>query len=61
VSCFVLSWSDFFYALILKRIKAVAAPVGIVDFAQYEGCEWGRSSQVAPSRCCRSSRGCAAT
>ena len=37
VLCFILSWDDFFYALILTRTKAMTAPVAIVDLIQYEG------------------------
>jgi multiple sugar transport system permease protein len=40
VLCFVFSWNDFFYALILTRTNAVTAPVAIVNFLQYEGWEW---------------------
>lgn len=42
VFCFVFSWSDFFYALILTRTNAITAPVAIVNFLQYEGWEWGK-------------------
>lgn len=42
VLCFVFSWNDFFYALILTRTNAMTAPVAIVNFLQYEGWEWGR-------------------
>jgi multiple sugar transport system permease protein len=42
VICFILSWNDFFYALILTRTKASTAPVEIVNFIQYTGWEWGR-------------------
>jgi len=42
VICFVLSWNDFFYALILTRTNASTAPVAIVNFIQYTGWEWGR-------------------
>jgi multiple sugar transport system permease protein len=40
VLCFVFSWNDFFYALILTRTQAITAPVAIVNFLQYEGWEW---------------------
>ncbi len=40
--CFIFSWSDFFYALILTRTNAMTAPVAIVNFLQYEGWEWGK-------------------
>jgi multiple sugar transport system permease protein len=42
VICFILSWNDFFFALILTRTKAMTAPVAIVNFMQYEGWEWGK-------------------
>ena len=42
VLCFIFSWSDFFYALILTRTNAITAPVAIVNFLQYEGWEWGK-------------------
>lgn len=42
VLCFVLSWNDFFYALVLTRTNASTAPVAIVNFIQYAGWEWGR-------------------
>jgi multiple sugar transport system permease protein len=42
VLCFVFSWNDFFYALILTRTQAMTAPVAIVNFMQYEGWEWGK-------------------
>ena len=40
VLCFVFSWSDFFFALILTRTNAVTAPVAIVNYLQYDGWEW---------------------
>jgi multiple sugar transport system permease protein len=42
VICFILSWNDFFFALILTRTQASTAPVAIVNFIQYAGWEWGR-------------------
>jgi multiple sugar transport system permease protein len=42
VLCFIFSWNDFFYALILTRTHAQTAPVAIVNFIQYEGWEWGK-------------------
>jgi multiple sugar transport system permease protein len=42
VICFILSWNDFFYALVLTRTNASTAPVEIVNFIQYAGWEWGR-------------------
>lgn len=42
VICFIMSWNDFFYALVLTRTSASTAPVAIVNFIQYSGWEWGR-------------------
>jgi len=42
VLCFIFSWNDFFYALILTRTHAITAPVAIVNFLQYEGWEWSK-------------------
>jgi multiple sugar transport system permease protein len=42
VLCFIFSWNDFFYALILTRTGAMTAPVAIVNFMQFEGWEWGK-------------------
>ena len=42
VLCFIFSWNDFFYALILTRTQAITAPVAIVNFLQYEGWEWAK-------------------
>jgi multiple sugar transport system permease protein len=42
IFCFILSWNDFFYALILTRSRAQMAPVAIVNFMNYEGWEWGK-------------------
>ncbi len=42
VICFIQSWNDFFFALVLTRTQASTAPVAIVGFMQYVGWEWGR-------------------
>ena len=42
VLCFIMSWNDFFFALILTRTRAMTAPVAIVNFMQYTGWEWGK-------------------
>lgn len=42
VICFVFSWNDFFYALILTRTEAMTAPVAIVNFLRHEGWERGK-------------------
>lgn len=42
ILCFILSWNDFFFALILTRTNSMTAPVAIVNFMQYAGWEWGK-------------------
>ncbi|MCX7383905.1 MAG: carbohydrate ABC transporter permease, partial [Alphaproteobacteria bacterium] len=42
ILCFVYSWNDFFFALILTRSDAMTAPVAVVNFMNYEGWDWGR-------------------
>jgi multiple sugar transport system permease protein len=42
IFCFLLSWNDFFFALILTRTNAMTAPVGIVNFMNLEGWDWGK-------------------
>jgi multiple sugar transport system permease protein len=42
IFCFIFSWNDFFYALVLTRSQAMMAPVAIVNFMNYEGWEWGK-------------------
>jgi multiple sugar transport system permease protein len=42
IFCFLLSWNDFFYALILTRSQAMTAPVTIVNFMNPEGWAWGK-------------------
>jgi multiple sugar transport system permease protein len=42
ILCFVFSWNDFFFALILTRSDAMTAPVAVVNFMNYMGWEWGR-------------------
>ena len=42
IFCFLFSWNDFFYSLILTRSKSMTAPVAIVNFMNYEGWEWGK-------------------
>ena len=36
IFCFLFSWNDFFYSLILTRSKSMTAPVAIVNFMNYE-------------------------
>jgi len=47
VICFILSWNDFFFALVLTRTHGATAPVAIVNFIQYEGWEWGLIAAAA--------------
>ena len=42
ILCFLYSWNDFFFALILTRKEATTAPVAVVNFMNYEGWEWGK-------------------
>ncbi len=42
VLCFLFSWNEFLFALVLTRFDARTAPVGITNFMAYEGVEWGR-------------------
>jgi multiple sugar transport system permease protein len=42
IFCFLFSWNDFFFALVLTRSQASTAPVAIVNFMNYEGWEWGK-------------------
>jgi multiple sugar transport system permease protein len=42
ILCFVFSWNDFFFALILTRSSAMTAPVAVVNFMNYVGWQWGR-------------------
>jgi multiple sugar transport system permease protein len=42
ILCFLYSWNDFFFALILTRTQAMTAPVAVVNFMQYAGWEWGK-------------------
>lgn len=42
IFCFLFSWNDFFFALILTRTQAITAPVAVVNFMNYEGWEWGK-------------------
>ncbi len=47
IFCFLLSWNDFFYSLILTRSDALTAPVAIVNFMNYESWEYGKISAGA--------------
>ena len=42
ILCFLYSWNDFFFSLILTRKEAMTAPVAVVNFMNYEGWEWGK-------------------
>ncbi|HLH72909.1 MAG TPA: carbohydrate ABC transporter permease, partial [Chloroflexota bacterium] len=42
IFCFLFSWNDFFYALIVTRSQAQTAPVAIVNFMNYQGWDWGK-------------------
>lgn len=38
---FIMTWIEFFYALIFTRGSMMTAPVGVVNFLRYEGWDWG--------------------
>ena len=40
ILCWVFSWNDFFFALILTRESAKTAPVGITYFIRFEDARW---------------------
>ena len=42
VLCFLFSWNEFLFALVMTRNNARTAPLAIVNFMAYEGAEWGR-------------------
>ncbi len=42
ILCFLYSWNDFFFALILTRTDAMTAPVAIVNFLDFQGWQWGK-------------------
>jgi ABC-type spermidine/putrescine transport system permease subunit II len=42
ILCFLYSWNDFFFALILTRTEAMTAPVAVVNLMNYERWEWGK-------------------
>lgn len=42
ILCFLFSWNEFLFALVLSRHNARTAPLAIVNFLAYEGAEWGR-------------------
>ncbi len=38
---FIMTWIEFFYALIFTRGRMMTAPVGVVNFMFYIGWDWG--------------------
>ena len=40
VLTFIMTWIEFFYALIFTRGDMMTAPVGVVSFLKYAGWEW---------------------
>lgn len=45
--CFVYSWNDFLFALILTRARAVTLPVAIAGMREAHGLMWGSVSAMA--------------
>jgi len=44
IFCFLLSWNEFLFALILTRSASRTAPVAILSFTTRVGVEWGKVS-----------------
>jgi len=44
IFCFLLSWNEFLFALILTRSASRTAPVAILSFTTRVGVEWGNVS-----------------
>jgi len=38
---FIMTWIEFFYALVFTRGKMMTAPVGVVNFLKWAGWDWG--------------------
>ncbi len=38
---FLISWNDFFYALIITRSDTSTAPVAVMNFISYDSVDWG--------------------
>jgi len=45
--CFVYSWNDFLFALILVRARAVTLPIAIAGMREAHGLMWGEVSAMA--------------
>ena len=45
--CFIWSWNDFMFALILTRSKAITIPVAIAGMREAHGLMWGEVSATA--------------
>lgn len=41
VLAFLLTWNDFFFALVITRSDTVTAPVAIMNFVSYATVDWG--------------------
>ena len=41
VLAFLLTWNDFFFALVITRSRTVTAPVAIMNFVSYASVDWG--------------------
>lgn len=41
VLAFLISWNDFFFALIITRSETITAPVAIMNFVSYASVNWG--------------------
>lgn len=42
ILCFLFSWNEFMFALIITRGSSMTAPVAVTSFLAYEGADWGK-------------------
>jgi multiple sugar transport system permease protein len=42
ILCFLFSWNEFLFALVITRSEAMTLPVAVTGFLAYQGAEWGK-------------------
>jgi ABC-type glycerol-3-phosphate transport system permease component len=47
IFCFIFSWNEFFYALIMTHSKSRTVPVGVQGFIGLYGIKWGEMTAAA--------------
>lgn len=47
IFCFIFSWNEFFYALIMTHTKSRTVPVGVQGFIGMYGIRWGEMTAAA--------------